>query len=382
MQRNAWPLWLLATTYAVFSVFSVVAFAVLTPSIEAGTGFSTARVAAIASVYFIVFAFAQLAAGVLIDRLGARVVLAASALLAAIGGGLFVVSTSFVVLGIARGLMGLGLSAAFVGAIYIARVAFPAQRFAFMSGLTQFAVNIGGAVASIAVAGLAYGPVILTMAVVNVAIVVIILLFMRTGPRPSERQDFGPALRSSNVWLAALFFAGTFGTLVALADFWAVPMLDRHGHRLSTIGVLVAMLPLGTALGALLVGTYATRRGGIVLQCRVSAVVSTALVVLFVALGPTSAPVAGVLLFCIGFAQGGAILGFVVADRGCPDSTKGTAIGLLNTIGYAGAGVATFVVAALDWFDHSWKFAPIIALSAMAIVGSFLMREREDQRPK
>ena len=358
-------------------MFSVVAFAVLTPSIEAGTGFSTAKVATIASVYFLVFAFAQLAAGNLIDRWGARKVLTISAIISTVGGVAFAVSSSFIVLLLARGVMGLGLSAAFVGAIYVARTSFHESKFAFMSGLVQFAANIGGTVGSIAVASLEYSSVILLSACANLAIAGLLLVVIRRpalAPTASV-SAYSPALRSRNVWLGSFFFAGTFGTLVALADFWAVPMLDRHGHDLPTIGLLNAMLPAGTAIGALAAGWAASRFGRVVPLCRFVAGFSLVCTAVFVLQGEASPAVAGSTLFILGVALGGAILAFVVADRGCPEPSKGTAIGLVNTIGYAGAGLTTIAIAALDSIDHSARFIPIIALSATAVLASILMRD-------
>ena len=347
----------------------------LTPSIEAGTGLSTANVAAIASVYFIVFAFAQLAAGNLIDRWGARSVLTVSAVLSSIGGLLFALSSSFLILIIARGVMGLGLSAAFVGAIYVARTSFDETRFAFMSGVVQFIANVGGAIASIAVASLDYVPVILISAFVNLAVAALLFGVVRRPPIAQPPATYAPAFQSRNVWLGAIFFAGTFGTLVALADFWAVPMLQRHGHDLPTVGLLNAMLPAGTALGALLAGWAASRFGHIVCFCRFVAIASLIFAIIFVLQGKASPSVAGMTLFLFGFALGGAILAFVVADRGCPESSKGTAIGLVNTIGYAGAGITTIAIAAMDAANHSARFVPIIALSATAVLASLLMRD-------
>lgn len=356
-------------------MFSVVAFAVLTPSIEAGTGFSTPKVAAIASVYFIVFAFAQLAAGNLIDRWGARKVLTLSAIISSVGGVAFALSSSFIILLIARGVMGLGLSAAFVGAIYVARTSFHESKFALMSGLVQFTANIGGAVASVAVATLEYSSVILISAGANLFIAGLLVVVIRRPSLAPTAVAYGPALRSRNVWLGSIFFAGTFGTLVALADFWAVPMLERHGHDLPTIGVLNAMLPAGTALGALAAGWTATRFGRVVTLCRFVAGFSLVCTVLFVVQGEASPAVAGTTLFVLGVALGGAMLAFVVADRGCPEPSKGTAIGLVNTIGYAGAGLTTIAIAALDAADHSARFIPLIALSATAVLASILMRD-------
>ena len=67
---QSWTNWSVATIYVVFSVFSVISFAVLTNSIEEGTGLDNGVVSSIASVYFFMYAFFQLIAGMLIGQHG------------------------------------------------------------------------------------------------------------------------------------------------------------------------------------------------------------------------------------------------------------------------------------------------------------------------
>ena len=72
----SWINWGLCVLFLMSCVFSMVSFAVLTPNIENETGLSSTSLSSITSVFFFTFAIAQLAAGLLIDRLGARWLLA------------------------------------------------------------------------------------------------------------------------------------------------------------------------------------------------------------------------------------------------------------------------------------------------------------------
>ena len=406
----SWLNWGIAAAYAIFSVFSVVSIAVLTESIEQGTGLSTAVIGSIASVYFLTFAVAQLIAGMLIDRIGPKWLLSATAAMAALGGVLFVSSNSVVVLYLARGLMGVGLSSAFVGALYMGRTWFDSSRYAFMSGLTQMAANFGGALGSVVIAGAGYVPVILISAFLNMALVVLIVLFIANRvPHPGENgpsttpvgavEGLGQVLGSRHVWLAALFYTGTFGTLLVLADFWNVPLQEAHGHDTTMQALLNAMLPIGTAIGALLTGLMSNRIKGLVRSCRWVALASTAMVLLLVMASPLQAWLELILLFLTGFALGGAILAFPFVDTALKPSTQGTGIGMLNTIAYLGAAITNLIVAGfvhasdiLRTFhaqpqlpgpadpqvvaEYRIAFIPIIVLTAISLLAALLMRER------
>jgi sugar phosphate permease len=407
-----WLNWGIAATFAIFSVFSVVSIAVLTESIEQGTELSTAVISSIASVYFFTFAIAQLIAGMFIDRIGPRWLLSATAAIAALGGVLFVSSNSMWMLYLARGLMGVGLSSAFVGALYMGRTWFPASRYAFMSGLTQMAANLGGAIGSVAIATAGYVPVVLVSAFFNMAIVVLIILFIANRvPHPGEpgtiespsspASSLAQVLLSRHVWVASVFFTGTFGTLLVLADFWNVPLQQAHGHDGRMQAILNAMLPLGTALGALITGWASEKIVGLATPCRIVAITSTLLVVLLVLVSPLQVWAEMILLFLTGFALGGAILAFPVVDSALTAHTQGTGIGMLNTIAYLGAAITNLVVAGLVHSsdvlrtfhardelpgpadpnvvaEYQLALIPIIVLTATSVFASLLIRDRKE----
>src|SRR3954465_15047583 len=71
----------------------------------------TADLGLLTSVYFLVFAAAQIPIGVLLDRFGPRRVQSVLLLVAAAGAGLFAMSAGLVSLSVARALIGLGVAA-------------------------------------------------------------------------------------------------------------------------------------------------------------------------------------------------------------------------------------------------------------------------------
>jgi sugar phosphate permease len=76
------------------------------------TGIGTADLGLLTSVYFLVFAAAQIPVGILLDRFGPRRVQSALLLVAAAGAGLFAMSSGLVSLAVARAMIGLGVAGA------------------------------------------------------------------------------------------------------------------------------------------------------------------------------------------------------------------------------------------------------------------------------
>jgi sugar phosphate permease len=353
---SSWINWGLGVLYLMSCVFSVVSFAVLAPSIESESGLSKTSLSLLTSVFFFTYSFAQLVAGLLIDRVGSRWLLGVTTIIASVGGLLFIWTDNIVVMYLARALMAIGLSSAFVGGLYLAGKWFPASRFGLMSGITNMSANLAGAVGSWAIAGLPYKPVVLWWAVINVGIGVIILMFVKTRvPRIEKEQVdkeeslglteiFSFLFRSKQVWLASIFFAGTFGTFLSYADFWNIQVQQAYGHTIKDAALLNALLPIGLALGAVAFGWFSDAIGKIALPCRICAI--TSLVFLMTLIYTPSVPIwiVTILLFVSGFCIGGSTLAFPAAIQHCSTNIQGAAIGLVTTCGYISAGILNLVV--------------------------------------
>ena len=85
------------------------------------TGLDTADLGLLTSVYFLVFAAAQIPIGILLDRFGPRRVQSALLLVAAAGAGLFAMSTGLPSLLISRAMIGLGVAAALTAGLEVHR---------------------------------------------------------------------------------------------------------------------------------------------------------------------------------------------------------------------------------------------------------------------
>src|SRR5690606_8081412 len=91
----------------------------------------------LSAAYFYAYCLSQIPIGLMLDRFGPRLLLPASALLAAAGSVVFGQATSLEAAYLGRFLVGLGTGTAFVGALALAAARLPAGRFATVTGLTQ-----------------------------------------------------------------------------------------------------------------------------------------------------------------------------------------------------------------------------------------------------
>lgn len=409
----SWINWGLGVLFLMSCVFSVVSFAVLAPSIEEHTKLSSATLSALTSVFFFTYSIAQLVAGLLIDRIGSRWLLGVTTLIASAGGLLFISSDSLILMYVSRAMMAIGLSSAFVGGLYLASKWFPASRFGVMSGVTNMAANLAGAIGSWAIAGLSYQPVVLWWAVINTVIAFGIMVFVKskvpqadTAPvdnqeKISLRQVFGFLFRSKQVWMASIFFTGTFGTFLSYADFWNIQIQQAYGLDISKAASFNALLPIGLAIGSVVFGLFSDKIRKVAFPCRICAIFSLLFMVALIYTPFAPIWLVASLLFISGFFIGGSTLAFPAAVQHCAPSMQGAAIGLVTTCGYIGAGILNLIVPSIigymPKFPHTpFAFSqpmiltsqqletvtafkagmiPLIVALALAVLASFLLRD-------
>ena len=106
----------------------------ISPVLASDFGLGAAETGLLASVYFLVFAGAQIPIGVLLDRYGPRRVQSVLLVIAVGGAALFGNADSFAELLIGRAMIGLGVAAALMAGLKAIVVWFPRDRVAFVNG--------------------------------------------------------------------------------------------------------------------------------------------------------------------------------------------------------------------------------------------------------
>jgi len=220
------------------------------------------------SVYFLFFGGVQIPVGILLDRFGPRRVQGVLLIVAAAGAALFGASGGFVMLLIARAMIGIGVAAAMMAGLKAIVMWFPRERVPLVNG---YMVMMGalGALSATAPAEWLLAYVgwrglfeLLAIAAFATAVVVVVVVpeksrVVVTGAAPVSLQMIYTDRR---FWRIAPLSSVCIGSAWALQGLWAGPWLsDVEGlDRESLIRELFVM-GLGLCVGAVFLGMLATR---------------------------------------------------------------------------------------------------------------------------
>lgn len=243
----------------------------ISPVLASNFGLGAAETGLLASVYFLVFAGAQLPIGVLLDRYGPRRVQSVLLVLAVGGTTLFGNADSFAELLVGRAMIGLGVAAALMAGLKAIVLWFPRGRVAFINGGMIMLGSLGAVTATaptdwlINLIGWRSLFEVLTVATLATAGLV---YFAVPEPDGSSGRSvpFGKPLTLRSIFSDPRFLriaplsATCIGSSWAMHSLWVASWLaDVEGlDRQGVINQLFTMA-LGISLGALLLGTLADR---------------------------------------------------------------------------------------------------------------------------
>lgn len=317
----------------------------------------------LSAVYFYGYAGSQIPVGMLIDRFGPRRLMTAAALMCGVGCIIFALSPG--ITGVAVGRFVIGASAAFslVGAMAVAGLWFPAQRFALLSGLAMMMGMLGGVFGQapfrLVVEALDWRDAVLALAVGGIAIAFAAWLTVRDRPhetraRPPVFAGLGRVARNRQTWLIAIAGLGTTGPLLGFSGLWGVPyFVATLGIDRTAAASITSMMFLGWAAGAPLIGWASDHIGRRRAPLMLGLVVCTATMSAILYVPGLSIPTLMALCFLCGFGGASQITGFAAARENNPPGLSATAIGLVNgTVTGAGALFQPL----LGWLlDLNWK---------------------------
>jgi MFS family permease len=245
--------------------------------LTADLGLGAADLGLLTSVYFLVFAGAQIPVGSLLDRFGPRRVQAALMLIAAAGSVLFATSTSFLSLLIARALVGLGVAASLMAGLKAIIVWFPRERVALVNGYMIMLGSLGAVTATVPAEALlgwtGWRGLFELLALATAGVAALIYLLVPENPRAPRYHSSLQALREiysdPRFWRIAPLSATCVGSAWAFQALWAAPWLaDVEGLDRSSLTTHFFVMALGICGGALLLGTVADRlrRSGVEIE--------------------------------------------------------------------------------------------------------------------
>ena len=231
-------------------------------------------------MYYFAYAPMQLVVGILLDRYGSRILLAGAAVLCAIGMVVFPMSSTEFGLAGSRFLVGFGSSFAFIGAIYVAMVWFPARQVPLLTGLTAglgFGIGIVGELFAHDLLGKppAWRSASLVLSIVGMLIAVGMLIVVpkrpawyldRTGTREGQTirgaaSGLLKVMARPQIWLISLGCALLYLPLPLAANWGPRSISELLGRPDEFSSQLFAWFYLGIAIGCPLVGWLNGRIG-------------------------------------------------------------------------------------------------------------------------
>ena len=323
--------------------------AVIAPELGKELGLDPQALAALQTAWILGFIVMQFPVGWALDALGPRRTVPVTMVAAVIGALLFAIAQSGFALQVAMGLIGVGCSAIYMGAVYVFGRIYPPQRFAL---LCSWLIGIGSAGNLIAASPLAMATnligwrgALVFMAAVTAFVSALLAMIIRNPPRVTTIRTEGLidglrvifSLRA--LWPLLPLTTISYAVLIAERGLWAGPYLsDVFGLAPVERGTILLIMATSMSAGALIYGPLDRVFGGYKWISVIGTAI-TALAFLGLAFLTPSLTTAAILLSALGAA--GMTYGVLMAHGRAfvPDHLLGRGITFLNILFIGGAAI-------------------------------------------
>jgi MFS family permease len=349
----------------------------------------------------VVYAAAQIPAGLLLDRFGSKKMIVAGATLMVAGQLTLAFTVSLPTAIAARAVVGLGDAFTFISVLRLVPHWFKPRQIPLVTQLTGISGQLGQVLSAVPFLSLLIGSgwtrAYVAVAAFGVLSVALTLLLVKNAPSRVTVHDPVVSLRETlasvkTIWmrpgtrLGFFTHMGTQFSVTVFALMWGVPYLTvaqnlsrSEAGTLLTISVVAAIV-FGVLIG-IVTGRHPHRRSWIVLGI----VVSNALIWTVVLALPSAAPrwLLVVLIVVISCGGPGSMVGFDFARTFNPRSTLGTAQGAVNMGGFLASllvmqAMGMVIGAAGGYSFSSFRLAWCVqyVVWALAIAGILITRRK------
>ena len=367
---NKWIIFVIVVSLYFLSYFYRVSTAIISPDLVREFKIGAEKLGFLSSIYFYTFALAQFPLGPMLDRIGPRKVMTVLGTLAAVGALIFSLGNNFSYAIIGRGLIGLGVSVAYMGTLKILANWFEINEFAMMSAL---AMAIGNTGAIAATTPLAYTVSLIgwrmTFAIIGILnFIVVFFIFTLIQDFPGNqklanansekikiKESFKIIFSKKDFWLISLLTFFWFGSFIGIQGLWGGPyLMDIFKFSKSESGNILSMIAFGFIAGGPILGRISDR----VLKSRkklifISLIIFTVNIFLMITFNNhISKPLLYLLFFTFGFFGSSGIITYAHLKELFPLSISGTAMTCLNFFAIIGAAILQHGMGAIiEHFD-------------------------------
>ena len=411
----------LGALFYFYEYFLRISPSVMKPQLMHSFGINATLFGTLSAFYFYAYTPMQLVVGVVVDKFKLHWVLSLAVLCCTIGTLLMATTHSYTIAAIGRFLQGFGSAFGFVGALKLAAMWLPAERFAFFSGscasLGFFGAAFGEILLTQMVESLGWRASIQNFAIAGFVLTIVFWIFLRLRPQhdtplhptahPERKEStlsFSDALKHLKhivkqryIWVAGVLSSLMFLPTSVFAALWGIPYLQALHHYSSTQAALAtSMIFIGWGIGAPIQGYISDYLKNRIKVIGVGAFIAC-IVSVFVLYSASMSFVMTCTLFIIfGIFSSVQVLTFSMARDLCSPKIAGMAIAFVNTLAMIGGMVFQRGVGEiLDWswsglmvhgervyriqdYEHAVAVIPIcLAISAVI---AFVIRERGIQK--
>lgn len=245
--------------------------AVIAPELTRELGLSPGSLGALTSAYFLACVVGQLPVGLLLDRFGPRRTEASLLLLAVVGALGFGFGRSEAELMLARGVMGLGISACLMAALKFTAQRFPMEQQAALTGLVMAAGGLGAVMSSTPLEMLlpliGWRAVFFGLAGASIIVSILLYRYVDDGATAHHGVRMAEVLSGlRKVFVARAFWvfvpvaALATGGYMAIQGLWVVPWLMQvEGVTRTVAASYQLVLCVAGLCGQLVIAAFATR---------------------------------------------------------------------------------------------------------------------------
>lgn len=373
--RAAYCMWGLGMAGYIFAVTCRSSFSAIAADAAMHLNASSAALSSFVYLQLCVYAVMQIPAGALLDRFGARHLIAAGCLSLALGQGMLAFAPGIAAAVAGRAIVGLGDSLIFIPVVRLAASWFPVRRLPLINQLTGQIGGVGQIISVYPFAGLlhvaGWRAAFLSLSGIGVLIASMVLLGVRDQPywqsaRTDGSAECAPAhasmrlgmsrgvtqvLRSVGTWCAFCVHGCTWFSANALYLLWGVPFLETvEDVGYGTASGLLAFAMVMNVVWALTLGRFTSvhpvhgRAGAIVASVAAQMVAWT-----IVLCTPGPVPLWFLVVFFAVLATGApcANMALDYARETNEPEVMGTATGFSNTAGFIVSAIVLALIGAV-----------------------------------
>lgn len=344
-----WLVWGLGCLFYFYEIIVRTSPSVMGPELMRDFAISATTFGFLTSFYHVTYTFAQIPAGLLLDKMGPHRLLTFSCVLCAAGSVLFGWSEHLALASTARLLIGLGSAFAAIGTMRLAANWFPAARFTLLTGLMVSFGSLGGVFgeAPLALSVNAYGwrSTMVWLGIAGLLLTLLIYGLVRDEPqnttfasgKDSNIQEMSAIVRdliinakNPQFWLTAIYGGLIFGPFIVFVDNWGTPLImAKYAMAKPAAALLVSMgyvgLIIGGPIGGYLSDTIKLRKPNLII-----AALGTLLTITGILYAPMSVTLMYIAIFLFGFFTAWFLPAFSIIREISPQHSTATALGFMN----------------------------------------------------